>query len=226
MTTQNRKSPAPEQASEAAQQRPGMDRPFTEVVPTAKHIVDARAAGGNGTSSKVSRADALTDEQIATLKQAALAATPQDIDSAERIGNRPDGSYLTCPACEGEGCIPFESDYCNYDHIAIGVQFYGVGEGFGKAEAYFRAARPATILALLDRLEHAEAALLAAQQPELRDKVTDDDKLCASRYRWLSRQVVATHSYDELNCRWEIDYVLRGESFDAAIDTARAAAAG
>lgn len=108
----------------------------------------------------------LTKEMIATLKQAALAVSPQDIDSAERIENRPDGSYLTCPACEGEGCIPFESDYCNYDHIAIGVQFYGVGDGFGKAEAYFRAARPATILALLNRLEHAEAALLATQQPE------------------------------------------------------------
>lgn len=74
-----------------------------------------------------SRADALTDEHIATLKLAARAVTPQDIDGAERIESRPDGSYITCPACEGEGCIPFESDYCNYDHVAIGVQFYGVG---------------------------------------------------------------------------------------------------
>ena len=52
---------------------------------------------------------------------------------------------------------------------------------------------------------------------EPRDEVTDDDKLCASRYRWLSRQVVATHSRDDLNCRWEVDYVLYGESFDAAV---------
>ncbi|RRA01875.1 hypothetical protein [Burkholderia cepacia] len=58
----NAKSPAPVQASEATAQRPGMGRPFTEVVPTAEGIVDARAAGGNGTSSKVCRADALTDE--------------------------------------------------------------------------------------------------------------------------------------------------------------------
>lgn len=49
----NEKSPAPEQASEAAQQRSGMDRPFTEVVPAAEVIVDARAVGGNETSSKV-----------------------------------------------------------------------------------------------------------------------------------------------------------------------------
>ncbi|MDN7703309.1 hypothetical protein QZM15_33020 [Burkholderia sp. AU44665] len=60
--------------------------------------------------------------------------------------------------------------------------------------------------------------------PEPRDEVTDDDKLCASRYRWLSRQVVATHSRDDLNCRWEVDYVLYGESFDAAVDAARTGA--
>jgi hypothetical protein len=59
-------------------------------------------------------------------------------------------------------------------------------------------------------------------QPEPRAEVTDDDKVCAARYRWLSRQAVATHSYDELDCRWEVDYVLRGESFDAAVDAARA----
>ncbi|ONC38480.1 hypothetical protein AQ916_06925 [Burkholderia pseudomallei] len=114
-----------------------------------------------------SRADALTDEHIATLKLAARAVTPQDIDGAERIESRPDGSYIICPACEGEGCIPFESDYCNYDHVAIGVQFYGVGTEPGAAEAYFRAAKPATILALLDRLERAESALAAppVEQP-------------------------------------------------------------
>lgn len=123
-----------------------------------------------------SRADALTDEHIATLKLAARAVTPQDIDGAERIESRPDGSYITCPACEGEGCIPFESDYCNYDHVAIGVQFYGVGTEPGAAEAYFRAAKPATILALLDRLERAESALAAppVEQPAAApaDKVT------------------------------------------------------
>ncbi|MGU2444384.1 hypothetical protein ACTXHA_28625 [Burkholderia cenocepacia] len=49
----NEKSPAPEQASEAVNQRPGMTAAFVEVVPTAEDILDARAAGGNGTSSKV-----------------------------------------------------------------------------------------------------------------------------------------------------------------------------
>lgn len=147
-----------------------------------------------------SRADALTDEHIATLKLAARAVTPQDIDGAERIESRPDGSYITCPACEGEGCIPFESDYCNYDHVAIGVQFYGVGTEPGAAEAYFRAAKPATILALLDRLERAESALAAppVEQPaaapaderasgmpdEVRDSMMDSQYLAGVTAGW------------------------------------------
>lgn len=45
----------------------------------------------------------------------------------------------------------------------------------------------------------------------------------SDRYRWLRRQAVATHHRDELICQWEVDYVLRGESFDEAIDAARKA---
>ncbi|WP_260426377.1 hypothetical protein [Burkholderia cepacia] len=52
-TTENEKSPATEQASEAADQRPSTENA------TAESIGDARAADGNGTSSKVGRADAL-----------------------------------------------------------------------------------------------------------------------------------------------------------------------
>ncbi|OXI42443.1 hypothetical protein CFB84_24855 [Burkholderia aenigmatica] len=49
-------------------QRPGTEAHPTEVVPTAEDILDASAAGGNGTSSKVSRADALTDEIAERMK--------------------------------------------------------------------------------------------------------------------------------------------------------------
>ncbi|WP_334004257.1 hypothetical protein [Burkholderia cepacia] len=49
---------APKQASEAANQRPSKENA------TAESIVGVRAAGGNGTSSKVGRADALTDDTI------------------------------------------------------------------------------------------------------------------------------------------------------------------
>lgn len=100
----------------------------------------------------------LSDEQIEALKAAALAATPQDIDSAQEVERFPDGSrYCTCPACDGEGHVDIEADFCNYDGHALGVQFYGIGTEHGAAEAYFRAVKPATILALIDRLERAEA---------------------------------------------------------------------
>ncbi len=107
----------------------------------------------------------LPDEQIAAMKAAALAATPQDIDNAQRIDHFEDGSHVECPACGGEGHVELEADFCNYDGTAIGVQFYGVGNAHGAAEAYLRAANPANVLALIRRLERAEAALLSASKP-------------------------------------------------------------
>lgn len=106
----------------------------------------------------------MTDEQIAVLKAAALAATPQNIDSAESIDRFEDGSHIECPACGGEGYVPREADFCNYDGTAIGVQFYGIGNEHGAAEAYFRAAKPANVLALIERLERA-ASLQATTGP-------------------------------------------------------------
>jgi hypothetical protein len=102
-----------------------------------------------------------TNEQIEALKRAAHSVTPQDIDSAESIDHYEDGSHVECPACGGEGNVPRESEFCNYDGQALGVQFYGIGNAVGSAEAFLRAAKPAILLALIDRLERAEAALSA-----------------------------------------------------------------
>jgi hypothetical protein len=102
-------------------------------------------------------AASLSDEQIEALKAAALAATPQDIDGAQRIDRYEDGSHILCPACGGEGYVELNADFCNYDGEAMGVQFYGIGNAHVLAEAYFRAAKPATVLALIERLERAEA---------------------------------------------------------------------
>jgi hypothetical protein len=90
------------------------------------------------------------------LKQAALAATPQDFDSAQDI--KRENGWCECPTCGGEGSVESESDYCNYDNEAVGVQFYGIGNAHGAAERYYRAANPAAVLELIDRLERAEAA--------------------------------------------------------------------
>ncbi|KVA45296.1 hypothetical protein WI70_30315 [Burkholderia cepacia] len=80
------KSPAPEQASEAADQRPSTENS------TAEGIVDVRAAGGNGTSSKVGRADAMTRESIEAIARKYAGAyfsglMFQDADSFARFSD-------------------------------------------------------------------------------------------------------------------------------------------
>jgi hypothetical protein len=92
------------------------------------------------------------------LKKLAEAATPQDFDSAEE---KVENGYIECPHCGGSGEVELEADYCNYDNVAIGVQFYGIGHEFGAAEAYYRAARPTAVLALI-----ADRDALAAQRDE------------------------------------------------------------
>lgn len=99
------------------------------------------------------------------LREAAKKATVLNLDTAQvKRGN--DG-YLECPCCEGAGYVEEENDFCNIDGVALGVQFYSIGEHHGLAESYLRAANPATVLALLDELE-AKDATIAFQQHEIR----------------------------------------------------------
>ena len=91
---------------------------------------------------------------LTDLRQKAEAATPQNFDGAEI---KESGDVVECPFCGGEGEVDVAADYCNYDGVALGVKFYGVGKHFVAAEEYYRAANPAVILSLLDRLERAEA---------------------------------------------------------------------
>lgn len=99
----------------------------------------------------------ITDELIAELEAAANAATPQNLDSAEEIIKADPDAMIECPVCGGEGYASIENDYCNFDNHAIGVQFYGIGPEFGAGERYFRAANPATILALLQHVRELKA---------------------------------------------------------------------
>lgn len=85
------------------------------------------------------------------LREAAEKATALNLDTAQ-VKRGSDG-YLECPCCEGAGYVEEENDFCNIDGVALGVQFYGIGEHHGLAELYLRAANPATMLALLDELE-------------------------------------------------------------------------
>lgn len=91
---------------------------------------------------------------LAAIEAAAKAATPQDFDSAEL---KVDEGSCECPACGGEGSVELTAEYTNYDNVAIGVQFFGIGHEFGAAEAYYRAAKPAVVLELIRRLRAAQA---------------------------------------------------------------------
>ncbi|MBJ8805532.1 ead/Ea22-like family protein [Citrobacter koseri] len=100
------------------------------------------------------------------LREAAEKATALNLDTAQvKRGN---GGYLECPCCEGAGYVEEENDFCNIDGVALGVQFYGIGEHHGLAELYLRAANPVTVLALLDELEAAEKRIADLEAREVK----------------------------------------------------------
>ncbi|EPC4333852.1 ead/Ea22-like family protein [Enterobacter asburiae] len=86
------------------------------------------------------------------LREAAEKVTALNLDTAQEARQEED-ECIECPACGGDGYMEVQRDYCNIDGVALGVLFYGIGEHHGLAEAFFRAANPATMLALLDELE-------------------------------------------------------------------------
>lgn len=57
-------------------------------------------------------------------------ATPGDLNTAERHTL---SEYVECPMCGGDGEVG-ATDYCNFDGVALGVQFYGIGKEFGAHE--------------------------------------------------------------------------------------------
>lgn len=105
------------------------------------------------------------------LERFAKDATPQEIDASEIIEGD-EGKIIECPICGGEGYVSLEADYCNFDDVAIGVQFYGIGNEHGAAERYYRAANPAVVLELVRRLRAASSALESARAMIQEDRQT------------------------------------------------------
>ncbi|EEJ6333865.1 ead/Ea22-like family protein [Salmonella enterica] len=126
------------------------------------------------------------------LREAAEKVTALNFDTAEI--KREDGCY-ECPACGGEGWIDGDVDYCNIDGVALGVLFYGIGEHHGLAEAYLRAANPATVLALMDELEAAEKrnAEINQRNSELVAKIEPMDRRIAE----LAHHLKSAHQFIE-----------------------------
>lgn len=73
----------------------------------------------------------------AELERLAEVATPGNLETAKRVR---DDEGVECPACGGEGYLDAR-DYCNFDGVAVGVQFYGIGSEFGAHEDLWRAYR-------------------------------------------------------------------------------------
>jgi hypothetical protein len=91
------------------------------------------------------------------IEAAAKAATPQDFVSAQ-VGGAEEG-WMECPGCGGEGSVELTADYLNYDGVALGVQFYGIGEPHVHAEAHYREARPAVVVAMVEEIRNLRRAL-------------------------------------------------------------------
>ena len=102
------------------------------------------------------------------IETAAKAATPQDFISAQ-VGGAEEG-WMECPGCGGEGSVELTADYLNYDGVALGVQFYGIGEPHIHAEAYYRAARPAVVLAMVEEIRNLRQQL--EQQKDISRTIT------------------------------------------------------
>lgn len=64
------------------------------------------------------------------LETAMKAGTQGDLSTAER---HIECEVVECPFCRGDGEVE-ASDYCNFDGVALGVQFYGIGHEFGAHE--------------------------------------------------------------------------------------------
>lgn len=94
---------------------------------------------------------------LEAIEAAAKAATPQDFVSAQ-VGGAEEG-WMECPGCSGEGSVELTADYLNYDGVALGVQFYGIGEPHIHAEAHYREARPAVVVAMVEEIRNLRRAL-------------------------------------------------------------------
>ncbi|KQQ60132.1 hypothetical protein ASF84_05335 [Pseudomonas sp. Leaf127] len=144
------------------------------------------------------------------LRKLAEAATPQNFDTAqEKIEN----GYIECPHCGGSGEVQLEADYCNYDGAALGVQFYGIGGEFGAAEAFYRAANPATILALLDELADLQDLKAYATLP-LRERCAEKKQLKAENEKLrkiISDSATACGAAVSVECSLEFMAMLPGE---------------
>lgn len=78
-------------------------------------------------------------------------ATPGDLSTAEVVGGE---ETVECPLCTGVGEVPQDAHYTNFDAVALGVQFFGIGPHFDAHQAlwsWLMKHRETILAALKDR---------------------------------------------------------------------------
>lgn len=113
---------------------------------------------------------------IQELKRLAEAATAGNLDTVPNppteYGGKDEEGCFVCPQCDGEGAVDAVT-YTNFDGVAMGVQFFGIGDAFQRYEAYFRAASPSTILALIEENKRLAKLIRVLLENEPDDLVAD-----------------------------------------------------
>lgn len=71
------------------------------------------------------------DALVAELEALVADATEGAISTAEIHTS---GGFVTCPCCDGEGEVDMDGQYTNFDGVALGVQFFGIGKHHGAHE--------------------------------------------------------------------------------------------
>jgi hypothetical protein len=100
----------------------------------------------------------MTAPDIAALRaHASKAAALFPLDEASRTDD-----HFRCPMCDGEGEVSGTTLAASTVYCA-GVQVFGIGDEHLALGEYLHAANPATVLALLDRIEALEKALREAE---------------------------------------------------------------
>lgn len=96
---------------------------------------------------------------VERLRELFKKATPGDLNTAQR---HVFSEYVECPMCAGDGEVE-ATDYCNFDGVALGVQFYGIGSEFGAHENLWRELVKSAPT-LLDIITQQEAEIAAAYE--------------------------------------------------------------
>lgn len=104
-------------------------------------------------------------QKIERLRSLMEKATPGDLTTAERAQDE----FIECPICLGAGEVEAR-DYCNIDHKALGVQFYGIGPEFGTHEALWSEC----INSLPDLLSHIDALEARVEEAEKNEEEAYD----------------------------------------------------